>query len=162
MEFKNKPTAKEPTSTPIFSRIIAPAPGISCGANDHVRFVKPYFQVGDKISVDTTSPYTTDLDKPSLGRITLQPGTYHIRAAVLEIGTALLGVNGVIEAALRNADTGIYFTGTGDIGAGKDRYLLHDETVQTFDKPTRIEFAFPFATTLKSYGKAVIEINQLA
>lgn len=150
VSFKNK----------YLSLFIANAIGASVTTNDHVRFTTPGYVVGSSITVDTSSSYTTILNVPSLGRITLQPGTYKVSASVLEIGTS--GNNAVIEAALRNADTGTYFTGTGSFGSGTDRYLLHDKTVVTVGSPTRIEFTFVFASALVSYGKAVIEIEQLA
>jgi hypothetical protein len=143
------------------SRLLAPAtPMNPAVVDDHVTFTTPKLQIGSNITVDTTSPYSTLLNVPSLGRITLQPGKYHLRAHVLEIGT--LADNGVIEAALRNADTGVYFNPTGLLIAGTDRHFLSDEAVVTVTIPTRVDFTFVFAVSLGSYAKAMIDVVQLA
>lgn len=142
------------------SYFLANATGAAVTTNDHVRFNSPGYVVGSNITVDTVSSYTTALNTPSLGRITLLPGTYKVEASVLEIGTSVN--NGVVEAALRNADTGTYYNPTGSLVAGSDRYLLHDKAVITVVVTTRIEFTFVFATNLSTYGKAFIEIEQLA
>lgn len=141
------------------SYFIADATGASVTTNDHIRFNSPLYVVGSNITVDTASPYTTVLNTPSLGRITLLPGTYKVDASVLEIGTSFN--NGVVQAAIRNANTGTYYNPTGSIAAGSDRYFLHDKTVITVASTTRIEFTFVFASGLSTYGKAIIEIEQL-
>lgn len=143
------------------SRVIANSIGTLAGVGDHVQFTTPLLQVGNNITIDTTSPYTAALNVPSFGRITLKPGTYHVRAAVLEAGT-VGGVNGTNMAVLRNADTGAYFTPVGSLAAGSDRMFLSDETIITVAIQTRLDFTFANATTLSSYGKAVIEVSQLA
>lgn len=127
---------------------------------DHVRFTEVLLQVGNGATLDTTSPYSTVLNTPSVGRILLLPGTYHINASVLEIGTT--GIDGITEAALMNSDTGVFFNPTGLLGAGPDRMLLKDQAVISITAPTRIELNFVFGTTLNSYAKAFIEIEQLA
>lgn len=128
--------------------------------NDHVQFDQVMTNVGSNITVDLTSAYTTALNVPSFGRITLKPGKYHLRASVLEHGTT--GTNGVNEVALRNADSGDYFNPTGLLGSGTDRSFLTDETVVTVTVNTRVDFTIVFATTLSTYGKAFISIEQLA
>jgi hypothetical protein len=155
-----QPIVKSKQGLVFLSRLMASAGGSPATTDDHVRFSAPSLQVGNNIIVDTTSPYTTALGVPSVGRITLQPGTYYISSSVLEVGTA--ATNGVIEAAIKNVETGVFPFGTGAFAAGTDRYLLHDKGVLTVTAPTRIEVNFVFASQLNSYGKAFIEIQQLA
>jgi hypothetical protein len=155
------PIMKSKQGLVFLSRLMASSIGaVGTVANDHVVFVSPSLQVGNNITIDTSSPYTTVLNTPSTGRITLQPGKYFINASVLEGGTT--ADNGVIEVALRNADSGAFLNPTGIFGAGTDRTLLHDKAVVTITTPTRIEFNFVFATGLGGYAKSFIEIEQLA
>lgn len=143
------------------SRLIAKASGaVGVVPDDHVQFDNVLHSIGSNITLDVVSPYTTALAVPSLGRITLQPGTYHIRGSVLEIGTT--ANNGVIEAALRNADSGAYFNSTGTLPGGTDRCLLTDEAVVTVSVATRLDLTFVFGTTLASYAKALIDVVQIS
>ena len=78
------------------------------GAGDHITFDSSLFTQGTDISLDTTSPYTTTLGQPSIGRITLAPGhSYKLVATLVQVSGS-----GNILYQWANASTG------GNIGRG--------------------------------------------
>jgi hypothetical protein len=109
--------------------------------DDHIRFDEILLLAGTKISLDTTSPYSTVLGAPSIGRITLQPGKYYIRAAIKDFSNSG-GNDGLLAYVLYNADAGAALTEIpGLVGTdGGQRYLLNDETVFTTAIAVKIEF----------------------
>jgi hypothetical protein len=120
------------------------------------------YSSGTKISLDISSPYTKAFNSPSVGRITLQPGKYHIKAALQEFSAGPgLGVRD-LGLTLYNADSGTPLTFE-ILFFGSTRDLLQDETVVTITIPTRIEFRITDNNTTGpgGYSNAFIEVEEL-
>jgi hypothetical protein len=137
------------------ARTFGPGPG------DHIRYNTVLHQAGTKITLDTSSAYTTALNVPSIGRITLNPGRYHIKAILQEMTDgAVTGYE--LVWTLYNSDAGTALTIL--VGAsGGPRVLLHDETVVNIAVTTRIEFRATVNTVLVvgGYTNSFIEIEEL-
>jgi hypothetical protein len=131
------------------------------GAGDHIRFNTVLYQAGTKITLDTSTPYTTTLNVNSIGRVTVLPGRYHIKAVLQEMTDGAVA-SYELNMVLFNANTGTALT-IAVPSSGGPRVLLHDETVVTFVATTRIEFRVALNTVLVvgGYTNAFIEVEEL-
>jgi hypothetical protein len=62
------------------------AQNTNIGDGDHIKFDNVQFSSGSSISLDTTTPYTTTPNVPSIGRFTLLPNiTYRIKLTIPKV-----------------------------------------------------------------------------
>jgi hypothetical protein len=131
------------------------------GTGDHIQYRTVQFQAGTKVTLDVTTPYTTAFGVPSIGRVTLQPGRYHVKAVLQEYSLGGLATT-EFGLTLYNADTGVALTADVPL-TGSPRRLLHDETVVSVAIATRIEFRVTDNSEVGpgAYGNAFIEVEEL-
>lgn len=131
------------------------------GTGDHIQYRTVQYQAGTKITLDTSTPYTTAFGVPSIGRVTVQPGTYHVKGVLQEYSLGGLATT-EFGLTLYNADTGVALTADVPL-TGSPRRLLHDETVVTVIVPTRIELRITDNNEVGpgAYGNAFMEVEEL-
>jgi hypothetical protein len=62
-------------------------------AGDHVKFSSVYFSCGSLITLNTSSSYTTTTGAASIGRLTLNPGSYLIQCYIDGFSGTSLGIS---------------------------------------------------------------------
>ncbi len=134
------------------------------GPGDHVPFQIILGQLGNTISTDVTSVYTTTLGVDSIGRVTLQPNhEYYLSAKFqsVQFSTSL----GSVFYQWTNADNG---SGIGTVGHTVGSIGLNGNNATeiigftTTTVATRLEVRITSASSLLSIDNVILFVQQMS